>query len=220
MICHRLSSISFAIEQVVVFVGQRTVQARRFLYAMAGQHIPPPAPARRRLGTGRTPAGACRNLAFKDPQHRYANFPGADHPGGFAVHGEAGEAFEGEIGIAGTLVSAVDAAVERSSVEKSAMLNRFGEVSWNARRCRRKLLRLTVDVVKPGAAQGDIFHPVGLQLFQHRAAAVVIDEDTYRFATVGGFGVFAVSRKSKNSSSKPYASLTCCRYFLSYCFVL
>lgn len=55
---------SFAIEQVVVFVGQRTVQeiTSDSLYSVARSTYSTPAPARRRLGTGRTPAGACRSL--------------------------------------------------------------------------------------------------------------------------------------------------------------
>ena len=83
----------------------------------------------------------------------------------------------------------MDATVERHHHTDRMLSDGFRRVRRDADHAQAKLLcRLEVDVVKSGAAQSDILHAVGLQLFQHRAAAVVIDEDTYRFATVGGFG--------------------------------
>ena len=85
----------------------------------------------------------------------------------------------------------MDAAVKRHHHADRMFSDRFRRVGRDAHDAQAKRFRrLEVDVVKPGAAQGDILHAVGLQLLQHRTAAVVIDEDAYRFATVGGFGGF------------------------------
>ena len=181
-----------AIEQMVVFVGQRAVQGDHVRLLVQRGEVDIFHPQLQRGGAWvRVERQQTHAKTFEDPQHRHANFPGANHPGGFAIHGETGEAFQGEISITGTLVGAVDAAVKRHHHADRMLSHRFRRVGRDAHDAQAKLFRrLEVDVVKPGAAQGDILHAVGLQLLQHRTAAVVIDEDAYRFATVGGFGGF------------------------------
>ena len=47
--------------------------------------------------------------------------------------------------------------------------------------------RIEIHVVKPRAAQGDKFYAMLFQLFQHRAAGVVIHENTHAVTAVSGF---------------------------------
>ena len=50
--------------------------------------------------------------AFQNTQGGHADFTGTDHACGFTVHGKAGQSFQREVRISGTLISAVNTTVE------------------------------------------------------------------------------------------------------------
>lgn len=170
---------------------------------------------------GRIKRQQAHTETFKDAQRGNANLTGADNAGGFTVHSEAGQPLKGEVSIASALIGAMNAAVERHHHADCVLSDRFRRVGRDAYYPQAQFFRgVEVNVVEPGAAQRDVLHAVGFQFFKYRAATVIVNENAYRFTAVGGFGGLFGEQEVKNSSSKPYASLTCCRYFLSYCFVL
>jgi hypothetical protein len=74
--------------------------------------------------------------------------------------------------------------------------NSFRGVSRDAHHFKTQLFSgVQVHVVKARAAQRDILHAVFFQLFQYRAAAIVINENTHRIAAVSRFGRFFSQQK-------------------------
>jgi hypothetical protein len=138
---------------------------------------------------GRVKRQQTHTEAFEDAQRGDADFTGADNAGGFTVHSETGQSFKGEVSVAGTLIGAVNTAVQRHHHADSMLRDRFRRIGRDAYHSQAKRFGgVEVNVVEARATQRDILHAVGFEFFKYRAASVIVNEDAHRFAAVGGFG--------------------------------
>ncbi|MNL23991.1 hypothetical protein D3C87_1454090 [compost metagenome] len=123
--------------------------------------------------------------AVHDSGEGRADLPGADHADGLADQVEAGQAMQGEIAFAGTVVGAVQAAVERQDQRHRVFGYRMGRVGRDPYDRQSQPLGLgQVDMVVAGRTQGDQTRAAGGQAFEHRGAEVIIDEGADHLVTL------------------------------------
>src|SRR5690606_13473784 len=85
-------------------------------------------------------------------------------------------------------IGTVNTTVERYHHPDGMFCHGFRRIGRDANDLQTQLFGgIEIDVVKARAAQGNVFHALFFQLFQHRSATVVVNEDTHAFAAVGGF---------------------------------
>ena len=97
----------------------------------------------------------------------------------------------------------MNTAVQRHHHTDGVFSNGLWIIGWNTDYFEPQFFcRVKVDVIETGTAQGDIFNAVLFQLFQHRAAAVIVYENTYRFAAIGSFSGFFRQQKVKKFQLK------------------
>ncbi len=124
--------------------------------------------------------------SFKNAKGGHADFAGANDACGFTVHGKPRQPLQREVGITGTLIGTVNTTVERHHHPDGMFCHGFRRIGRDANDLQTQLFGgIKIDVVKTRAAQGNVFHALFFQLFQHRSAAVVVNENTDTFAAVG-----------------------------------
>ena len=124
--------------------------------------------------------------AGHDAGEGLADLSGADHSDAFAVEVEAGQPMQREIALAGPVVGAVQAPVERQDQADRVLGDSVRRIGRDVH--HRQAERFgggQVDVVVAGRAQGDQARAAGRQAFQHRPREVVVDEGADYFEALG-----------------------------------
>ncbi len=129
--------------------------------------------------------------AGHDPRERRADLPGADHPDGLAHQIEPGQPMQAEIAVPGTVVGAVQAAIEGHDQCHGMFGHGMGRVGRHPDDAQAQALGgEQVDVVVAGRAQGYQPRASFGQPLQHRGAEVIVDEGAHHFMPFGqGHGV-------------------------------
>ncbi len=124
--------------------------------------------------------------ALEDAQGGDADLAGADDAGGTAVHVEADQPLQREVGVTGALIGFVDATVEGHHQAHRVFGDRFRGVGGHSHHLQPQLLGGgQIHVVVAGAAQGDHLGAIGGQLGQHLAVGIVVDEQAHHGEAVG-----------------------------------
>ncbi len=131
--------------------------------------------------------------ALEDAQSGQTDLAGADDANGLAMHVEADQPFQREVGIAGALISLMDAAVEAHHHADSMLGGRLGGVGGHSHHFQPQLFGSgQIHVVVTGAAQGNHLGAVGSQFGQYLAVGIVIDEQTHHREAVSQSGRFGL----------------------------
>ena len=166
------------VQQVVVLLEQGTVQADDVGLTQQGVDVHVFGPqidgSLVRVGIAHQQAHA---KALEDAQGGDADLAGAYDAGGAAMHVEADQPLQGEVGVAGALVGLMDAAVEGHHQAHRVLGDRLGGVGGYPHHFQTQLLGgHQIHVVVTGAAQGDDLGAVRGQLGQHLPVGVIVDE--------------------------------------------
>lgn len=124
--------------------------------------------------------------AEEDVANGLADFAGADDADGFAAEIEAHEAIEGKIGTPGTIVGAMDAAVEGEHEADGEFGHAVGGIGRYA--CDADALRgggLEVDIVVAGGADDDKADAMPGQRTQDRFIDLIVDKDADGVLSLG-----------------------------------
>ena len=126
---------------------------------------------------------------LEDAQGGDADLAGAYDAGGAAMHVEADQPLQGEVGVPGALIRLMDAAVEGHHQAHRMFGNGLGGVGRHPHHLESQLLGGgQIHVVVTGAAQGDDPGAVLRQLGQHFAVGIIVDEQADHGEAVGETG--------------------------------
>ncbi|MNL12556.1 hypothetical protein D3C87_1334280 [compost metagenome] len=177
----------FAVDQMLALIVERAVQADDLRLGQQLRQTQVAGAERFDLRVGVRVVG--QQLATEtvhDFRERCADLPGADHADGFAHQVETGQPMQAEIAFAGTVVGAVQAAVECQDQRHGMFGHRMGRVGRNAHHRQPETFRgREVDMVVTGRAQGDQTCAARRQAFEHRRTEVIIDEGADHLMLIG-----------------------------------
>ncbi len=112
------------------------------------------------------------------------------------MHIKANQPFQRKVSIAGALIGAVNTAVKRHHHTHGMFRHRFRRIGRYADDLNAQLFRRSqIDVIKAGATQCDKLNAQFGKLFQHHAAAVIINENADAIAANRRFSRFLSQQK-------------------------